>query len=1303
MRKVRCVLTLMSVVLLATLTALGQVSTVGSLAGTVTDPTGAVVAGAAVTVKDDATGRTYETKSGMDGGFYAGNLQPGSYTVTVTLQGFKTAEVRAVKIVVGQQRGLTVALELGEVASTVVIEGGAEVLETTQNTIGTTVTGKAITQLPFSSRDTIDLAILMPGAATVGRPRATSFLGLPKGSINITLDGINAQDNILKSGDGFFTLIRPRTDTIEEFSISTANQGANEAGEGAVQIRMETKRGGNEFHGGAWWFHRNDKFNSNYYFNNQAGIDKQRQRLNQFGVKVGGPIIPDKLFFFTALDFFRNPESRARTRTILTDEAALGMFRYNVSAVPGATPANVTCSSTGGSTGGASCVSNLLGIAGGLGFPNSVDPIVGNLLTAINSSVGAPGVGQLPTTSTFQRVIAFNNGGAGRRNFPDFRFDYNASVNHTVTGIYHYNYFTSTPDFLNGFDATYPVAPFTSNAGSQVSNRNQFVGAWRWNIGTNKSNEIRAGLVSSPVTFFPDMNIGLYAPVSTNLGNLRARPLLNLVTQPLLPWVFQGRNGGIFQLIETFSWSKGKHNLSIGGNWTEILWKDFNDAASVANVSLGINSADPADAIFASSNFPGLSGTALSTAQGNARALYGMLAGRVTLLTGNIRLNLDERQFETGQQLRRSAKQTEIAMFVQDAYRLRPNLTINAGVRWDYQGAPRDDFNMTFRNTGADFDAIAAGISGSIANIFQPGASGGSVPGYELNGGDPWYNRDLNNFAPNLGFAWTPHWDNPVWNAVFGAAGKTVLRGGYSISYTREGLNNWISMAFGNPGFTSSLRSEAVTNFTAGSVSLNSGFIPGLAATPSSFVESFDITPSANQGVNVFNADLGMPYVQSWSFSVQREITPSTVMEVRYVGNHGTGLWRQYNLNEVNIFENGFLQEFLNAQSNLAICRANQAACAAAAGSSSSTFASFANLGLAGQVPLPIMQGAFRSGPGGNFATQFSNSARLAQLDNSQAGSLANTIQGTFGLWTNVVGAGFAENLFVLNPHARGGSFLYTNDSHTTYNGVTVEVRRRLTNGLQYAGNYTFSRSLTNNFADSSLNFAGFSTLRDKGRDKGHSPFDLRHSFKMNLIYEMPFGPGKRWSTSNPILGRVIGGWEIGTITRWQSGRVFNVAGGLGGTVNGADGGVELIGITPQQIQDTLSIRKMADGRVFWFPDALIDPVTNQANFDSIRPCQTPGAFCQRLFLYGPSFFRSDINVVKKTKINERVNIEYRAEFLNAFNTINFFFGGSAAATVAGTTLTSTSFGRVTNAYQDISTTDDPGGRIIQMVLRINF
>jgi len=524
--------------------------------------------------------------------------------------------------------------------------------------------------------------------------------------------------------------------------------------------------------------------------------------------------------------------------------------------------------------------------------------------------------------------------------------------------------------------------------------------------------------------------------------------------------------------------------------------------------------------------------------------------------------------------------------------------------------------------------------------------------------------------------------------------------------------------------------------------------LQSLQTSPASFqtTGTIPITPFSGQSPNAFAPNLRTPYVQSWSVGIQRELTPSTVIEVRYVGNHSVALWRQDNLNEINIFENGFLQEFKNAASNLAICNANlNTTCLAAeqgAGilpvTATKGVADYANLGLPGQQNLPIFTAAFTGSTSGSqtASSNWRSGTFITPLLNGGAGQIGNVLgttstfmcamfgsnafglnpvsgltncpQPTAGNGITPAGAGFPVNFFIANPQASsGGAFRFYNGSQSTYNSLVVEMRRRPAHGLEFSGSYVFSRALTNYYGDSSSSFTQFTTLRNTGYSKGISPWNLTHQFKFSGIYEFPFGPGRKWNSDNRFMQRLIGGWQLAGINRWQTGRPFLLqSGGTANlTFNSNDSGVTLIGITPQQLQSQLAIRKTTNsqglGQVFYFPASLI--VGGQANSAVLAPCNTPGQLCNRVFLTGPGFFRADISMIKHTKITERVEIELRAEALNAFNNINFYYPGSATSTAQAGSATSTSFGQVTAAFQDPNTTDDNGGRILQLVFRINF
>lgn len=261
-------MTTVLIVLACSFVALAQ-GTTSQIVGSVQDQNGAVVSGASVTVKNTATGTQFKVNSSGSGAYVVPSLGSGFYTVTVEAAGFKKAVIQDVKLDVGVPATVNITLEVGAASESVVIQGGGEVLQTQSASISTTITGRQITETPLTSRDALDLVLLLPGTNTPGRPRTSTINGLPKGALNITMDGVNVQDNILKSSDGFFTYVRPRLDAVDEVTVSTATPGAESAGEGAVQIKFVTRGGSNNFTGSLYEYHRNPALNANYWFNNR--------------------------------------------------------------------------------------------------------------------------------------------------------------------------------------------------------------------------------------------------------------------------------------------------------------------------------------------------------------------------------------------------------------------------------------------------------------------------------------------------------------------------------------------------------------------------------------------------------------------------------------------------------------------------------------------------------------------------------------------------------------------------------------------------------------------------------------------------------------------------------------------------------------------------------------------------------------------------------------------------------------------------------------------------------------------------
>ncbi|HET9401016.1 MAG TPA: carboxypeptidase-like regulatory domain-containing protein [Candidatus Acidoferrales bacterium] len=1302
MKRVCKILFLLAICAAFTWSTHAQINPTGTLTGTILDPQGAAVVGATVKVTDTGTNNTITTQTGADGNFSVPNLSSGNYDVSVSAPNFKVGVFKDIKIVTGQTYTLTGKLELGEVSTSVVVEaGGEQVVETQDTSISSTVTGRTITQLPFTSRDTLDLAVLDPNTESDGRPRNSTVAGLPKGALNITFDGINVQDNDLKSGDGFYTYIRPRVDDVEEFSMTTAANSPDKSGEGAVQIGFVSKRGTNDWHGGLWEYARNDDFNANYYFNNLAGTPRNVQRLNEFGGKIGGPVWKNHIYFFFDMDNYIFPQSLGQQPTILTPQAASGTFTYAPSGGGCGGSAFVTTNAAG------NCQANLLAMAAANGNASTIDPMVKNILTALESVPTQPGVSVLAASpSLFTEQVSFLDKGSNRRHFPDARVDWDVTSTQHLELDAHYSTWFGTPDFLNGAQATFPVAPFSTNQGGQNGWRYLYVAAWRSTIGTNKTNEIRAGVEGGPTGFFIGENLSIYPTVKTNLGSIPVTPSLfggiGGASEPFLTFAPQARNFTTGQANDTFTWTKGTHNMAYGVSTTYIHANGFNSSSQTASLSFGLDTSAPQAGMFTNANLPNISQSDLA----NAEQLYGTLTGLITSYTGSVDVNPGTRQFQTGFPFEFAERQFEMGVFATDSWRVRPSVTLNYGLRWEYSGPPWDAFNEYFMAQGAEQGLF--GVSG-VNNLFKPGVMTGTAPTYVNDQGKSWYNRDLKDFAPSAGFAWQPNFDNEMMRRVLGGPGTTVVRAGYSIAYTREGVANFESLAQGNPGYFGSQISESGTNFAPGSLTFAGGNVTGVTQSPTSFQNSFTVSPNDFQAINVFNPNLRTPMVQSYTFGIQRELGKNMALEVRYQGNHGTRLWRQYNINEVNIFENGFLNEFTNARTNLAICKATPA-CASTP--------SFGDLGLPGQFPLPTLTAAFTGTTNTTGASQsnslFRNGTFISDLNNGLAGSLATSLtgvsSGNLSFFNNMTAAGLPQNFFIANPTDPGGAFFLDNGGASKYNALVVDFRQRYAHGLLFDFNYTYSHTDTNeSFSADSGNtsatsaFFNYISLRDPSLNWTNAPFDIRHQFKSQVIYDLPFGTGHHWSSSHGFINRIIGGWQISMLTRAQSGRPTFIFGGLGGTVNQYDGGVLLNGITPGQIQADAAVQHAA-GAVFWFPSSLLDANQQRANSTLLQPCNTAGSEClSNLMITGPRFFRADWSIDKHTHITERVDLELRADLLDAFNNPNFYYGGSASSSPATKTLQSTTFGRITSAYQDISTTDDPGGRILQLVARINF
>ena len=1263
----------------------GQGGTSSTVSGVVVDTGGGVIPGADVVVKNDATGITQTGVTNGEGAFSFPGLSVGTYTVSVTLQGFKTFVSRGVVLTTGAPAHVKAVLEVGGMTEQVTVSSSSEIIQTQSSTVSTTLNTNQITKLPLTSRSAMDFVNYLPGVSTPGGNRDATINGLPQGTINITLDGVNIQDNTLKTGDGFFAIVSPRLDAIEEVTVTTASQGVDASGQGAVQIKFVTRGGTNTFTGSGYHYYRNDRLNANTWFNNRNGVEKPTLLQHQAGFRVGGPfVLPslfdgrNKAFFFVNYEEFHQPSAVTRNRNILNPAAQQGTYTYQTSSGPRSV--------------------NVLALAAANGQLASPDPVVAKILSDIRSATGQSGAISGYIDANLPRY-SFNVDTKSIRRYPTVRGDYNLTSNHRITGSYNYQKFTDFPDTLNSREARFPGFPV---AAGQSSIRKGFSSSLRSTLSRSLVNEGRFGHSGAPVTFFGELTKDMWSGTVANQRGFQLNfPTIgSALTAPSAGPSPQARNATSYLLEDTLTWLKGSHSISMGGSWTQYtLWA--RNSALLPSIDFDVVSGDPALGLFTNANFPGASGTNVTA----ARRLYALLTGRVSRINGDARLNEGTGEYDyMGTGIQR-ARMREAGLFLQDAWRARPNLTVNAGLRYELQ-YPFYPLNNSYSTaTMADVCGVSGLNAQGRCNLFQPGTLGGKHPQFvNFAKGQPAYNTDTNNIAPSIGAAWTPAARSGLLGALMGREGDFVVRGGYTRSFSRNGLNDFSGPYNANPGVViqDDERSVSRNNLDDGG-GLPVLFRQSTRLGPAPFPRKpvYPMTDVVTENVNIFDPDIQVPYADTWTTGIQRGVSRNMALEVRYVGTRSRDNWQTLNYNEINIIENGFLAEFRKAQANL------QANIAAGRGNT------FAYTGAPGTAPLPIMlaffngrasslAGSASSYTGGSWTSQtFLNflAARNPNPFSMVANGDDTGILDSGAMRGNAERAGLPANFFVANPDLLGGANVTTNNGKTNYNALQVELRRRMSGGLQFQSSYVFGnarQSVFNTFRRDTY------FRRDTGAEG-----DITHALKANIVYELPFGRGRRFGgNANGVVDRVIGGWQIGVASRIQSGRLVDL------------GNVRLVGMSAGDVRKMFKLRFDDAGQAVWMlPQDVIDntikafsvSATSATGYSSqgvpagryFAPPNGPDCIepdsgadygdcgTRSLVVTGPLFQQHDIRISKRTPIAGRTNIEFAIEMLNAFNRPNFVPVGGIGNDIAD--------------YEVTGLTGTNTSRVIQLVTRINW
>jgi hypothetical protein len=1105
-----------------------------SITGTVSDPSGAAVPGAAVTATSTERGLSYTATTNDSGLYRIAQLPVGTYTLRVEKSGFAVATHPAFVLTLNQVARIDTTMKVGQTSETVEVTAAAPVMETDTTQVDTIINAATNDNLPLASRNYVQLTLLAPGAVSTdpssfnngnntggygGRPLIN---GNREQSNNFLLDGMDnnqVSDNLL----GY----TPAPDAIQEFNLITNNAPAEFGNfEGGI-VNATIKSGTNSFHGDVWEFFRNDVLNANSWANRihltpsgqAAPLPKDKIRWNMFGATVGGPIIKNKLFFFadyqaqrfdipsstTANTMFTPAERAGDFSALCTDPSKGGGGSFTG---PGGTCQGGTgvqlynpCASFT-----APCTPSSTPAATRNPFPNNQIPaaMISPVASALFASTLYPGASSaLQSNAVNVKASAFNVDQGDLK--VDFKATQKDNISYRFTRAYQNNPSTNSQVLLSDSYSTTPIY--------------NTVGDWSRTIGNNLLNDARVGWshvtlnsgnswASGVGQFGNTLGIGNGNPgtldglLALNFSN---SVLSNIGTQEST----QSFDDHVWQVEDALSWNHGRHNFKFGGQWWRQIIKTF---YAGNNGQLGLMDFD--------GRFTASSNNASHTGDGAADFFLGLpfqygrgvSTGKTWEQSGNV-----------------------IGIYVQDTWRITDRLTLNLGLRYDAHTPWVESNNQQANYNFATGNIDLAGKGGASRALYK-GFYGG---------------RD---FQPRIGFAWTP--------AMLGD--HTVIRGAFTISSYLEGTGTNLRLPL-NPPFTPAeinaiynnlaLPLTDTTDGIAGSASSASCDPPAYACYAQAFLRVWD------QNVQPAIAD-------QWNVTVQHQFAGNTTVQIGYVGQKGTHLMVPFD----------FAQRVLLPNS----------ACATPPCTASSPY----------------------------FAA---NPTLYTVLGNPAQGGEGATVSGT------------------------------KSNGTMKYDALQAVLQKQMSHGLQYQVSYTFSKCMSDSTGyygawNNALSASAYwQNVYDQKSEWAPCYYDATHVLSAYAIYDLPFGRGKMLAKNvGKAVDAVIGGWEVSPIVTFRTGFPLPVYGAndeSGTFSRGARADCNSIpSITPDAVIPGVGVQ--------WF--------TNNGNFTNPAVGAFGNCSPQLGSLRSPHYTDIDLSLHKDFQITERFRLQFRTDFINTFNHVQY-------------------------------------------------
>lgn len=1235
----------------------GAQGTTSRVTGTVSDTAGAAVAGALVTLTNEATNVSLTTETNESGDYVFDLVQPGNYSVSVEKAGFKKFISTKNNVQVNIPATINIGLEVGDVSAIVSVESTAELVTTaTSGNVGSTLSQREIESLPIvgaRGRNPFDLLNFQPGVVVGSNTGGGIHVhGARDRAFNFTLDGIDINEST--AGGSNFTPLRTNPEAIQELQIVTSNFTAELGRSSGAQVSLTTRSGTNRISGNVFEFYQTPDFHANEWEFNKQRIPKRQFVQHIYGGSVGGPIfnpgfgegttagwLKDRAFFFVNLQMLRAAETRLQTVTVYTPLARSGIFRYVQGGrnAPSGSPTNTTFP-----TGPA------VNADGSPRFPNCGPGVPNPCIATYDITTGRPItldptiIGLLATQSAPNDFTGGDGLNTALLRFVapqiekqyDFVMRYDVNINDTNHVYFRYSQGSQNTfgDIVNGGLQRVPGGP--NWVDTYRSPRNMAFN-YRWSPSSKFANEFIFGLNKFSFRFEqpnPDPSVPF---------------ILNNPTDFRQNFAYNARSSRTWQFVDNVTFDLSPHTLKFGVNFR--LGNQFDDRSGAAG------QIEPQVFFTATnSNFTGWGLPTAGSASINSndltrlRATINDLIGRIgSARQGFVVSGSNPNAFApAGTRWNWTAYYPEYDFYIQDTWRFRQNLTFDIGLRYEIKLSPK----------AKDLP---------ILTPTQP-FTVGSPPSNTLR----WeegnlYQNDYNNFSPSLGLAWDPF-----------KSGKTSVRANYRLSYDR-----FPSQVFANFVYQSAPGNTFQSSVTYGvddPVRLIRNGIPDL--TPTLTPSQLRQNPAfSTNSIVAVDPNIQFPESHQWFAGIQREIWAGNVLEVNYIGRRGVHLFGGYDVNQVNVFASdprcpkNFLRSFLDiAQGSTNECLINLLF----TGDPNNVAGTNTFRGLSvvtSNLPTTPAPGAAFPTTGGNIAT-----VALAVSQHTTAG--AQTIGRASGY----------NNPFFFQPYPQFSgalNVLETNDL-SRYNGLEFIVRRRFAQGLSYQFAYTYSiskdtRSWDPTFAVANRGSAQSASstpfdIRDRSLNYAWSDFDRRHVIQAYYTYELPFGRGRMFGSDMPkALDFIVGGWQVSGLVSYATGRPYTFYSGRSTVSNAVQATVNCNGC-PRNL-----------GRLVHMPNGPVW-ITDQQVADNQITQPGPGELGNtgRNYFIGPSAFTTDASLSKKFKFTERLSFDLRVDAKNLLNRPTF--GLSDAAML----FTSSDRGRINNTVLSFS-------RRIQFSGKLNF